>query len=65
MSHDGSDCQDEWNTGGADGRPSCHTLGDNGADFYDTGKGGMTWQNETWTIPVTDLEMVYKSMNLT
>jgi glycosylphosphatidylinositol phospholipase D len=65
MSHDGSDCKDSWNTPGAEGQPSCHTLGDNGADFYDTGRGGMAWQNETWTIPVTELSEIYKTMNLT
>jgi hypothetical protein len=43
MSHDGSDCKDSWNTAGPNGEPSCHTLGDNGADFYNTGRGGMSW----------------------
>jgi hypothetical protein len=63
MSHDGSDCLDSWNTG-TDTRPSCHSLGDVGADFYNTGRGGMRWHNETWTIPTSDLELIYKSMNL-
>jgi hypothetical protein len=61
MSHDGSDCQDIWNSGSS---PTCHTLGDVGGDFYNTGRGGMAWHNETWTIPTDDLELIYKSMNL-
>ena len=61
MSHDGSDCSDVWNSGS---NPTCHTLGDVGGDFYNTGRGGMAWHNETWTIPTDDLEQIYKSMNL-
>jgi glycosylphosphatidylinositol phospholipase D len=62
MSHDGSDCKDDWNSGSQS--PNCHTDGDSGADFYDAGRGGMAWRNETWSIPTADLEQIYKTMNL-
>lgn len=62
MSHDGSDCKDDWNTGSQS--PNCHSDGDAGADFYNGGRGGMAWHNETWSIPTNDLELIYKSMNL-
>jgi hypothetical protein len=61
MSHDGSDCKDNWNGGPS---PTCHTLGDAGADFYNGGRGGMAWHNETWSVPTDDLEKIYKTMNL-
>lgn len=38
MSHDASDCRDDWNSDTQ--KPNCHSDGDNGADFYDGGKGG-------------------------
>jgi hypothetical protein len=62
MSHDGSDCNDDWNN--PNQSPNCHTDGDNGADFYDGGRGGTLWVNETWSIPTGDLEQIYKTMNL-
>lgn len=43
MSHDGSDCKDDWNTGAQS--PNCHTDGDVGGDFYSGGRGGMAWQD--------------------
>ena len=39
-------------------------MRDVGGDFYNTGRGGMAWHNETWSIPTDDLEQIYKSMNL-
>lgn len=54
MSHDGSDCLDNWDSGTQ--KPNCHSDGDSGADFYLGGKGGMAWHNETWTVPTKDLE---------
>ena len=62
MSHDGSDCKDDWNSGSQS--PNCHSDGDTGADFYLGGRGGMAWHNEVWTIPTNDLEAIYKTMNL-
>jgi len=62
MSHDGSDCKDDWNSGSQS--PNCHSDGDSGADFYAGGRGGMAWHNETWSIPTNDLEKIYKTMNL-
>ena len=62
MSHDGSNCKDDW--GGSES-PNCHSDGDVGADFYLGGRGGVAWYNETWTIPTSDLSAIYKTMNLT
>ncbi len=41
MSHDGSDCKDDWDSGSQN--PNCHSDGDTGADFYIAGRGGMAW----------------------
>ena len=62
MSHDGSYCRDdEWGTV----NPSCHNIGDIGADWYIGGRGAHDWFNETWTVPVDDLSKIYATMNLT
>ena len=38
MSHDGSDCNDEW------GGTGCHNYGDYGADYYLSGRGDAAYQ---------------------
>lgn len=48
MSHDGSYCRDdEWGT--VD--PTCHNIGDLGADWYIGGRGNMDFFNESWSVP--------------
>lgn len=62
MSHDGSYCRDdEWGTV----NPSCHGIGDLGADWYIGGRGGADFFNETWSVPTEDLSKIYATMNLT
>lgn len=60
MSHDGSDCDDDWDSGRQD--PNCHKDGDQGSDFYLGGRGLASWLNETWTVPTADLEQIYNSL---
>ncbi|TNV85120.1 hypothetical protein FGO68_gene1907 [Halteria grandinella] len=57
MSHDGSECHDDWF--------ECHTTGDVGADFYIAARGNLQFINETWKYPTKDLVKIYHSMNLT
>ena len=62
MSHDGSDCEDNWDDPRQ--KPNCHKDGDEGADFYLSGRGETNWLNEKWTLPTNDLAKIYESMNL-
>ena len=62
MCHDGSDCKDIWSSN--TDKPSCHSDGDSGADFYIGGRGGLGFLNETWTIPTKDLSKIYESMGM-
>lgn len=60
MSHGASDCRDDWNSDTQN--PNCHHDGDNGADFYDSGKGGHKWMLDEWRIPTEDLSKIYAGM---
>ena len=60
MSHGASDCKDKWN----EGDPSCHTDGDEGADFYDAGREGSDFLKEKWTIPTKDLSKIYAKLDI-
>lgn len=60
MAHSSSDCLDSWNTGD----PSCHGDGDEGGDFYTTGREGLDYLKELWTIPAEDISKVYKKLNI-
>lgn len=57
MSHEGSYCQDLWNSGP---NPDCHSIGDEGADMYLAKRGGLTWMKGIWSVPSHDLSAVYK-----
>ncbi len=54
MGHMASDCKDEWT--------DCHTPGDAGGDFYLAYRGGLRWLSDYWTVPVPDLDSIYKEM---
>ena len=61
MSHDSSDCLDEWNEGTD---PTCHTLGDVGADFFLAYRGGLDWLDRVWKVPTYDLSQIYQRIGL-
>lgn len=61
MSHDSSDCLDEWNSGTD---PTCHTIGDTGADFFLAYRGGLDYLNKVWNVPTSFLSEVYQKMGL-
>ena len=56
MAHGASDCKDSWNSRTD---PTCHTLGDVGADFYNAAREGSDYLREKWTIPSKDLSKIY------
>jgi hypothetical protein len=60
MSHDGSDCLDDWASGKQN--PNCHSDGDIGADFWIGGRGGANYFNTSWTVPTKDLSAIYREM---
>jgi len=59
MSHNQSYCKDSWNTPiGKD--PSCHSIGDIGADMVTAKRGGIHFMPYTWEIPIEDMVSLYK-----
>jgi hypothetical protein len=66
MSHDGSDCFDKWDSKTGVMKPTCHLIGDVGADTYLSGReSNLDWANQTMTFPIADLSRIYKAMNIT
>lgn len=61
MAHDSSDCLDEWNSGTS---PTCHTIGDTGADFFLAYRGGLDYLDKVWRVPTYDLSQIYQRMGL-
>ena len=62
MSHEASDCRDFWNNPAT--LINCHYMGDLGADFYLSGRGGLGFLKHTWSLPVTDMANIYANMGL-
>jgi hypothetical protein len=61
MSKTASDCNGD---GYSSTNPNCHNIADLGADFYLGGRGGTDFLKNTWKVPATDLEKIYKKMGL-
>ena len=61
ISHDSSNCLDELNEGTD---PTCHTLGDVGADFFLAYRGGLDWLDRVWKVPTYDLSQIYQRIGL-
>ena len=61
MSHEASDCKDDWNNGT---NPTCHSIGDTGADLFLAHRGGLDYIKEIWNVPSKFLHEVYNKVNM-
>lgn len=61
MSHEASDCNDTWDGGP---EPTCHTIGDTGADLFLAHRGGLEYLQEIWNVPSKFLHEVYDTVNM-
>lgn len=55
MANAASDCNGDWEGT----NPSCHTMGDNGGDFFESGRGGLGYNTNNWEVPNEDLALIY------
>lgn len=58
MSHESSDCNDNWNSGP---EPDCHSLGDTGADLYLAKRGDLNYLDLFWKVPSKELTDFYNN----
>lgn len=56
MSHMGSYCRDEWNSGR---KITCHQVGDIGGELYLRARGNLVNADHFWSFPFDDIIKVY------
>jgi len=56
MSHLGSYCNDQWNSGK---KITCHNIGDIGGELYLRARGNIFNGDSRWSYPIDDIINVY------